>query len=89
MIKEFLCPEVFLLNTAEHENYPANKYQNAKQSHFHIYKQDKFHAQLRSAGKKNVGTCILKFITRINMLYWIENPKRFITSSPDVQYEKG
>ena len=37
----------FLLNIAEHENFSANKYENANYCwHFHIYKQKKFHAQL-------------------------------------------
>ena len=35
-----------LLNTAEHENFSANKYENANYCwHFHIYWQRKFHAQ--------------------------------------------
>ena len=36
-----------LLNIAEHENFSANKYENANYCwHFHIYLQGKFHAQL-------------------------------------------
>ena len=38
----------FSLNIAEHENFSANKNENANNSwHFHIYWQRKFHAQLR------------------------------------------
>ena len=36
-----------MLNSAEHEIFSANKYENANNSwHFHIYKQGNFHAQL-------------------------------------------
>ena len=43
----------FLLNIAEHENWFANKYENANfYWHFHIHKQRKFHAQLSWAWKK-------------------------------------
>ena len=37
----------FMLNSAEHGIFSANKYENANNSwHFHIYKQRKFHGQL-------------------------------------------
>ena len=40
----------FMLSSAEHEIFSANKYENAKNSwHFHIYLQRKFHVQLCSA----------------------------------------
>ena len=43
----------FLLNIAEHENFSANKYENANFCwHFHTYYQSKFHAQLSWAWKK-------------------------------------
>ena len=48
----------FLLNIPEHENFSANKYENANCCwHFHIYYQRKFHAQLSWAWKKfyNLG----------------------------------
>ena len=48
----------FLLNIAEHENFSANKYENANNSwHFHINKLRKFQAQLIWAWKKfyNLG----------------------------------
>ena len=37
----------FMLNSAEHEIFSGNKYENANNSswHFHIYYQRKFHAQ--------------------------------------------
>ena len=42
----------FMLNSAEHEIFSANKYENANKSwHFHIYKQRKFHSQLCIARK--------------------------------------
>ena len=42
----------FLLNTTEHENSSANKYENANSGwHFHIYMQRKFHAQLSRVRK--------------------------------------
>ena len=42
----------FLLNIAEHENFSANKYENANYCwHFHIYEQIKFHAQVSWAWK--------------------------------------
>ena len=42
----------FMLNSAEHELFSANKYENANNSgHFHIYKQTKFHAYLCLASK--------------------------------------
>ena len=38
---------LFLRNIAEHDNFSANEYENAKYCwHFHIHKQRKFHAQL-------------------------------------------
>ena len=40
-------PLNILLNIVEHENFSANRYENANYCwHFHIYKQRKFHAQL-------------------------------------------
>ena len=44
-------PEVmklfFMLDSAEHEIFSANKYENANNSwHFHIYLQRYFHAQI-------------------------------------------
>ena len=43
----------FLLNTAEHENFFANKYENASYCwHFHVDWQRKFHAQLSWSTKK-------------------------------------
>ena len=42
-----------MLNSAEHEIFSANKYENANNSwHFHIYQQRNFHAQLCLARKK-------------------------------------
>ena len=41
-----------MLNSAEHEIFSANKYENANNSwHFHIYEQRNFHAQLCLARK--------------------------------------
>ena len=41
----------FVLNSAEHEIFSANKYENANYCwHFHIYKQRNFHAQLCLTG---------------------------------------
>ena len=54
----------FLLNIAEHENFSANKYENANLSwHFHIYWQRKFHAQLSWAWKKfyNLGARWIRY----------------------------
>ena len=47
----------FLLNITEHENFSANKYENAYCWHLPIYKHRKFHAQLNWAWKKfnNLG----------------------------------
>ena len=43
----------FMLNSAEHKIFSANKYENANYCwHFHIYYQRNFHAQLGLA-KKN------------------------------------
>ena len=42
----------FMLNSAEHEIFSANKYENVNNSwHFHFYKQRNFHAQLCLATK--------------------------------------
>ena len=42
----------FMLDSAKHEIFSANKYENANNSwHFHIYKQRNFHAQLGLARK--------------------------------------
>ena len=35
-----------MLNSAEHEIHPDNKYQNANSGHSNMYYLDKFHAQL-------------------------------------------
>ena len=38
ILKLLIFANSFLLNIAEHENFSANKYENAKYSwHFHIY----------------------------------------------------
>ena len=43
----------FTLNSAEHEIFSMNKYENANNSwHFHIYKQRNYHTQLCLARKK-------------------------------------
>ena len=48
-----------MLNSAEHENFSANKYENANKSwHFHIYKQKNFHAQLYLA-RKNLELLVI------------------------------
>ena len=44
--KLLIIANPFLLNMAQHENFSANKYDNANYCwHFHIYWQTKFHAQ--------------------------------------------
>ena len=43
-----------MLNSAEHEIFPANKYENANSGwHFHIYYQRTFHAHLCLARKNS------------------------------------
>ena len=50
---------VFVLNSAEHELFPANKYENANNSwHFHTYYQRNFHAQLCLA-RKNLQLLVI------------------------------
>ena len=45
---------IFMLNSAEHGIFSANKYENANSSwHFHIYKQRKSHAKLCLARKNS------------------------------------
>ena len=36
-LKLLTMPNSFLLNITKHEHFPANKYENAKYWHFHIY----------------------------------------------------
>ena len=81
-IKHFSCYKTFfMLNSAEHEIFRANKYENTNISwHFHIYWHRKFHAQLclEFASLSN-----LRFISRTKfMLSWVEHEKDFITSGP-------
>ena len=48
-----------MLNSAEHEIFSANKYENANNSwHFHIYQQRNFHAQLCLA-RKNLQSLVI------------------------------
>ena len=48
-----------MLNSAEHEIFSANKYENANSSwHFHIYQQRNFHAQLCLA-RKNLQLLVI------------------------------
>ena len=84
-------PEVklfFVLNSAEHEIFSANKYENANNSwHFHIYWQRNFHAQLYFDSKKGFAIVShLRFIIGTNfMLSCVQHGKKnFITSVPDV-----
>ena len=54
----------FMLNSAEHEIFSANKYENANNIwHFHIYKQRKSHAQLCLA---RIIVCIFIYYTQRN-----------------------
>ena len=49
----------FMLNSAEHEIFSANKYENANNNwHFHIYWQRNFHAQLCLA-RKNLQLLVI------------------------------
>ena len=51
-----------MLNSAEHEIFPANKYENANNSwHFHIYLQRNFHAQLYLA-RQNLQLLVISGI---------------------------
>ena len=51
----------FMLNSAEHEIFSANKYENANNScHFHIYQQRNLHAQLCLV-RKNLQFVSIKF----------------------------
>ena len=48
-----------MLNSAEHEIFSANEYENANNSwHFHIYLQRNFHAQLCLA-RKNLQLLVI------------------------------
>ena len=62
----------FLANIAEHENFSANKYENANYCwHFHIYWQRNFQAQLSWAWKKfyNLGASITETVGSVTRLY--------------------
>ena len=49
----------FMLNSAEHEIFSANKYENANNGwHFHIYYQRKFHAQ-QCLARKNLQLLVI------------------------------
>ena len=73
-----------MLNSAKHEIFSTNKYENGNNSlHFHIYKQRNFHAQLCSA-RKEFGI-VSNFISMKKfMLSWVEHEKSFITLGPGV-----
>ena len=58
-----------MLNSAEHEIFSANKYENANNSwHFHIHWQINFHAQLCLAKTNFQLLVILRFISRTNFM---------------------
>ena len=72
-----------MLNSAEHEIFSANKYENANNCwHFHIYKQSNVHAQLCLA-RKNLALFVIW-----DLLAWKiscsaeEHEKSFITLGP-------
>ena len=72
-VAQLKVPEVtktlFVLNSAEHEIYSANGYENANNSwHFHIYQHRDFHAQLCLARKKFAIVCNLRFISNTNSM---------------------
>ena len=63
----------FMLNSAEHELFSANKYENANNSwHFHIYLQRNFYAQLCLARKNLQMSISMKNF----MLSWVEHGTR-------------
>ena len=64
-----------MLNSAEHEIFSANKYENANNNwHFHIYKQRNINAQLLNK-KKIAIVCNLRFINmKFSLLINIKMP---------------
>ena len=58
-----------MLNSAEHEIFSTDKYENANNSHhFHIYKQWNFHVQLCLARKNLQFLVIWDYIIRTNFM---------------------
>ena len=73
----------FMLNSAEHEIFSANKYENANNSAFSylLAEESSCLAMFSKTEFKIVSN--LRFISRTNfMLSWVEHEKSFITSRP-------
>ena len=73
-----------MLNSAEHENFFADKYENANSSwHFHIYQQRHFHAQQYLA-RKNLELLVIwdLFRGQISCSAEFSMKKSFITLGP-------
>ena len=85
------CKTFFILNSAMHVIFSANKYENANNSwHFHIYQQRNFHAQLCLARKKMQLLVIWDLIawkTSCSTHSWVEHEKRLKTSEPGLAFD--
>ena len=68
-----------MLNSAEHEHFSANKYENANNSLL----AEQFSCSAMFNKKDLAIVSNLRFISRTNfMLSWVEHEKSFVTSDP-------
>ena len=73
----------FMLNSAEHEIFSDNKYENGNNSwHFHIYQQRNFHVKLCLA-RKNLQLLVIWDLLA-GKICWVEHEKCFIASGPGI-----
>ena len=79
----------FMLNSAEHEVFSANKYENAKNSLAFLYLlAEKFSCSVMFSKKEFAIISNLGFISRTKfMLSWVEHEKNFMTLGPDSKRE--
>ena len=74
----------FMLNSAEHEIFSANKYENANKLAFSYLLAEKITRSAMLSKKEFAIISNLRFISRTNfMLSWVEHEKSFITLGPD------
>ena len=74
-----------MLNSAEHEIFSANKYENANNSwHFSYVLAEKISCSAMFSNKAFAIVSYLRFISMTNfMLSWVEHEKIFIISGPE------
>ena len=73
----------FMLNSAKHEMFSANKYENANKLAFSYLLAEKFSCSAMFSKTEFAIISNSRFISRTNfMLSWVEHEKSFMTSGP-------